>query len=113
VSTDGTEILEEFLVDLGETQGDSSIILCGDFNARTGNVNTLEEGAIDDFTSDVFTKTRSSRDQVINEFGRSLLSPCLAHGLTILNGMSPFDERGCFTYVSNHGSSDYRLFHCF
>jgi len=54
---------------------------------------------------------RCSQDTVINGFGKSLLNMCTALNLSILNGMCHGDRNGCYTYISDMGSSviDYFL----
>ena len=70
------------------------IILCGDFNSRTGrvpdydnNINVLNE--------------RCNEDGGINKYGRSLLNFCINTELKIANGRM-FDDKGIgrFTYYS-------------
>ena len=75
------------------------IILCGDFNDRTGrapdydnNINVLNE--------------RCNKDGVINKYGRSLLILCINTELKIANGRM-FDDKGIgrYTYYSPMGAS--------
>ena len=81
------------------------IILCGDFNSRTGrapdydnNINVLNE--------------RCNEDGVINKYGRSLLNFCINTELKIANGRM-FDDKGIgrYTYYSPMGAStiDYMI----
>ena len=81
------------------------IILCGDFNSRTGcapdydnNINVLNE--------------RCNEDGVINKYGRSLLNFCINTELKIANGRM-FDDKsiGRYTYYSPMGAStiDYMI----
>ena len=57
---------------------------------------------------------RCSEDSVLNNYGKLLLNLCTAFDLRILNGMCYGDRHGCYTYVSNSGSSvnDYFLMSC-
>jgi hypothetical protein len=48
---------------------------------------------------------RKSEDRTLNSFGRNLLSLCNTYDLKILNGCTPGDLYGLFTYVSATGSS--------
>ena len=76
------------------------IILCGDFNSRTGrapdydnNINVLNG--------------RCNEDGVINKYGRSLLIFCINTELKIANGRM-FDDKGIdrYTYYSPMGASN-------
>ena len=116
---DGVLLLEESL--LQHTLKDSvHFIMCGDFNARTGNKQPLIEEmsnypmqARDDDDDDMYIKdnlSRASKDDVINNFGKSLLDFCFLFDLAILNGCCPGDTFGDFTFVSSNGSSVIDLF---
>ena len=75
----------------------STVLLCGDFNARCGCVEEVE-GLGD----------RQSEDQVINEQGRALLDFTRSLGLCVANGRA---GSGDFTCISSKGCSvvDYCL----
>ena len=64
----------------------------------------------DDDGNDCSVK-RSSKDTIINNFGRSLLDFCFLFDLMIVNGACSMDTDGEFTFVSPNGSSvvDYFL----
>ena len=70
-----------------------SILLLGDFNARTG----------------VFPPPRLSNDSTINDFGKRLLDICEEHSLLILNGN--IGNSSDYTCISAQGSSvvDYAI----
>ena len=74
-----------------------TVILCGDFNARCGNMDEAEGVAC-----------RVSEDQVINEQGRMMVDWTRSLGLCMVNGRV---GSGDFTCVSPKGSSvvDYCL----
>jgi hypothetical protein len=55
--------------------------------------------------NDENSASRSSKDTVINTFGRSLLNLCYLLDCLILNGYCPGDNEGEFTFVSPNGSS--------
>ena len=86
----------------------SLFLLCGDFNAKTGNLNnSLQEREEDthEFIQSDLCGYRQSQDKIINAFGRMLLKMCATYDLTILNAACPGDELGNFTYVCSTGSS--------
>ena len=103
-SDDGVEVLDRYLSTVTCDATDFPLILCGDFNARTGNLNVNSQWDIHDMLSDQFEQ-RPSQDPNFNPFGNSLLSLCSTHDLTILNGSVKGDYTGKFTYVSPHGNS--------
>jgi len=96
--------LENCISDMLHVHGDAAIILCGDFNARTGNKSIIDVN-LNEMLSDVTDELRCSDDSTVNEFGQSLLSLCLALELTILNGFIDKDNSERYTYVSPNGSS--------
>ena len=103
--------------------------MCGDVNARTANEQANEENMKnfdcfddDDDDDDVdhdgntddgnnCSVKRSSKDTIINNFGRSLLDFCFLFDLMIVNGACSMDTDGDFTFGSPNGSSvvDYFL----
>lgn len=101
----GVNMLENCILDLLDKITDCSILLCGDFNARTGNMNTTESWQNADIREDIFVGTRASQDEIINEYGRSLLTLCASFDLVILNGYINGRNSGKFTFVSSTGCS--------
>ena len=103
-------ILEEKLLQVIHDE-DVHILLCGDFNARTG----CEQPKLDDMSNytpgseeDVIRgdwADRRSKDTVVNNFGKSLLNSCFMFDCVILNGCCNGNRSGEYTYVSPHGSS--------
>ena len=69
-------------------------VIGGDLNARIG----------EELSDDVATG-RLSRDKLINEEGRRLLEWVNERGWTILNGTTPSDRSGQWTFVGARGSS--------
>ena len=103
------------------TFGDyESIIIGGDFNARTG---TLKDITINEKNENSFLKISNSRndtdtkrerinqDKKINNFGYELRDICIAANLNILNGRTIGDLLGNYTYIGPRGCStvDYVL----
>ena len=102
--TDGISILEKCISEGTNAHPDCAVLILGDLNARTGNLNTNDNCNIFDMTTDLTNDTRRSQDFSTNEFGHSLIALCSAYDLSILNG-SFGEESGKFTYVSQSGSS--------
>ncbi|RUM94257.1 MAG: hypothetical protein DSZ28_04135 [Thiothrix sp.] len=102
--TDGIQMLQRCMNNVTDAHDNCDILLCGDLNARTSNLNTSCNDVFD-MRSDVLQNSRSSQDTATNEYGLSLLSLCAAFTLTILNGFLSQSESGVYTYVSSNGSS--------
>ena len=102
-------IVEQCLLDYINHFDDAChILLCGDFNARTGHLNSVELDMVDDVQAlaqiDLYGN-RKSEDKVVNAYGRLLLDMCAASNTSILNGVCSGDENGSFTYVCSAGCS--------
>ena len=94
-----------------------SILLIGDFNARTGcNLDFIENDSteINKFTTQNllpeyydtdFVKKRNSVDKVVNLQGKNLLDLCVSARLRMLNGRYIGDLLGYYTCISNNGYS--------
>ena len=97
------------------------VILAGDFNARTNNLNSLSENnnillqKLQDGrfnrASHSMPNTRNSKDNVANERGKKLIDFATEWNLTILNGSTIGDIRGEWTCMRYNGQSvvDYLL----
>ena len=88
-----------------------TFFLCRDLNARTGceqpnldDMSNYRPGFEDEDVSGDWAG-RSSKDPVVNSFGKSLLNLCFLFDCVILNGCCNGDREGEYTYVSPHGSS--------
>lgn len=108
----GMEVLEQCLIDLFERMSDFYLIICGDFNARTGNYNTkfinlqnvvLEEEEGDD--SEERKWQRKSDDEEMNAFGKHFLDLCAMSDCVIINGLCTFDFDKNLTYIGPNGGS--------
>jgi hypothetical protein len=95
-----------------------SIILCGDFNARMGNIddcinNTsiLEEFFPSTCSVDGSIESRISKDNHCNSYGKLLVELCCGNDLIILNGRTKGDYIGQFTCQTYNGASvvDYTI----
>lgn len=120
-----TQSLDEDIFDLIETDiakfsEVGSIILAGDFNARTGNVEQdfiLNDNIHNDislfenYTPDMNLPVRYCSDTTSLTRGRALNAMCIQSGLRILNGRTVGDFLGQYTCHTPRGSSvvDYTL----
>ena len=101
VKNDYFTMLEEEVARYIETH---HILLCGDFNSRTGQAPDYEAVVID--TNVNVPNQRSNEDKVINKYGQLLLKFCINTGFKLANGRMCNDNGiGRFTYYSPNGSS--------
>ncbi|CAB3983013.1 Hypothetical predicted protein [Paramuricea clavata] len=88
------------------------ILLCGDFNARTGTLNDFIDNEFpeNDFQIPIAIEKRCSKDSH-NNYGRSLLDLCVGNNLIILNGRTKGDFTGQYTCHTYNGASvvDYAI----
>ena len=104
----GINLLEDCLTDCMITLSDVFVILSGDLNSRTSNVSQhiTTDSIFDSLCKSRPTSVdRCSQDEVLNNYGKSLLNLCTALNLCILNGMCNGDRLGRYTYISETGSS--------
>ena len=94
------------------------IILCGDFNALTGNLKDfLENDDVQDlcinscFDMAEELQDCNNRDIQISPFGRLLIEKCISFNLAILNGRTRGDLSGQYTCYTHNGAStiDYAI----
>ena len=92
------------------------MLLSGDLNSRTANIfpelyDNTNEPEFQHTSAPLNTFSRKSEDSIHNNYGKMLLNLCTAFNLCILNGMCKGDHDGCYTYISDNGSSvnDYFL----
>ena len=114
------QALEDEIFKLQIAFPDSTFLICGDFNARTGHSNIhdfdsvreMELNQTDECTCYYNLKERNSQDSTKNLFGQILLNLCRMYHFCILNGSVEGDELGRYTYLSQQGNSviDYCLY---
>ena len=123
VNTDYFNILQEQIAEHND-QGD--IFICGDLNARTGQLQDSErnimgrDGDLEDILYNMdanATETelgrKSSQDVTVNSYGRCLIDLCKVTGFRIMNGRLHNDKNiGEFTYESYLGKSTIDLLIC-
>jgi hypothetical protein len=87
------------------------VLLCGDFNARMGNLDDYVEHDSNFLNISDQIDRRNSRDTPVNAYGRCLSEPCCGNGLIALNGRSKGDFVGQFTCHTYNGASvvDYAI----
>ena len=111
------EIIQE---ELSKFSKKGNIILMGDFNSRTGNLNDFDDNFIpvdDSINSMLFDNCnlqipeKNNRDVKINKYGKQLINMCIDNDLKICNGRLSGDLLGQCTYYSKKGNSciDYAL----
>ena len=109
----GIDNLERQLLHIIHDYGNlCRFILCGDFNARTGQgLDYLVDDGIDylpienEYTEDDFCLPRDVIDFNSNNYGRALLELCKLLGVHLVNGRTSSDFPANFTFISHTGSS--------
>ena len=83
------------------------VFLCGDFNARTGDLRTeiLHADIVEEQSTPLAALQNENPDDVKNFRGRNLIRFCSAHGLAIVNGLHYNDTvfTGGFTCFPHNG----------
>lgn len=87
-----------------------NMILIGDFNAHTGNLQTQVPSEIWDNLPHL-RPHRNSRDTCVDRKGKNLLELIENFGGILLNGRSKHDEQGDITFLNSQGASviDYAI----
>ena len=99
------------MLTITEKYGNVPFLLCGDFNARTGNKQPYHVLDMEYFTTVAQDEQygaqgqRRSQDSEENDFGKLFLELCTQFDLCLLNGACEGDERGLYTFVSSTGNS--------
>lgn len=103
----GLETLENCILNIHESNiNDFHMLICGDFNARTGTQNSKIFDDLDVLSDVEGDYPRSSQDSsVINAFGEQLIEICNMSESIILNGLSEFNFDDSCTFVSSSGTS--------
>lgn len=112
------DFLELIENDISVYKSKGSVIILGDFNARTGSEPDFISDDDDDFLPlnadyviDSSVINRNSKDAKVCTRGKELLEMCISSRLRILNGRTFGDFRGKFTSYQYNGNSviDYCL----
>ena len=103
------EIFEEISTNLLKYANiNSPVLLIGDLNSRTGENPDYEEADKTEEDSGLFKNRtviptkRYNCDKNTNSMGLKLINLCKAFDLNILNGRSPGDPNGSFTFYDNN-----------
>ena len=116
VSPEHDNIIENLRNSIHDFSQKGKIILMGDFNARTAELNdfvTLDNVSYQncheylptDYTTDIQLPQRQNMDFIINEQGKCLIDLCIESKIRILNGRVMGDSLGSYTYYSSQGKS--------
>lgn len=104
----GIELLEDCIEQLLEIH-DAHLLICGDLNARTENLNSfIDTSNVLDPTSKSDMIERHSEDKESNTFGGDLIDFCNMFDCCILNGSILDNQRifdSNFTFISHQGNS--------
>ena len=109
-------MLQDMLVDT-RTKHDCQIIIMGDMNSRTANLDdfifndNMKYIPVNFYKNSDFALLRNNADKETNNFGHSVLNMCKHLDIHIVNGRSKSDQNGEFTYYGNDSCStiDYAL----
>ena len=117
----GIGLLEEKICKIFDIYENVDMMLAGDFNSRTGELDDFiiydspdfipELSENPSYDVDDFDISWASMDKEVNNFGRDLISFCQSYGMHILNGRVSGNKNGDITCVANGGRSvvDYML----
>ena len=105
-------MLEDFLLELVRLCGDIPLIICDDLNSRTASMNARNVDPVDEIyemNPEAYSEStlqndndikRTSKDSIVNSFGRYLISICEEFSLSVFNGLQSLNYPGDYTYVS-------------
>ena len=103
----GLDLIENCIFDVCVKEPDCHLILCGDFNARTGTSNLSDTTGDFEVLSagDKEAYCRTSQDEGRNVFGDQLIELCEMIECLILNGLREIRLDDSCTYIGTAGSS--------
>lgn len=110
-TNNGIDILEETLFEIESNFEDHKLLLAGDFNSRTAELEDFMVGDKGNYVpglqyiinddrdskSDIAQCKRNNKDKISNNFGRSLVQLCGTNDMCIINGRKTGDNDGEFT----------------
>lgn len=111
-TANGVELLQEEIMNLSISH-DYYYVLCGDLNARCGElkdfiiqdgIDFVNANEVSWYDTDVFEIERQCMDKTHNAFGRSLVDMCIVNNMHMLNGRKG-EESGGYTCVMTNGKS--------
>ena len=93
----------EISAHLTRSNSNSPVILIGDLNSRTGEIQDFEDTdkkhTKHTIGRQTFLKPRKNQDKTVNNMGQQLIELCKAHDLQ--NGRSIGDSQGSFTFYDS------------
>ena len=107
-------IWENFENDVDRFSEKGNVIICGDFNARSGTLSDLivVDEIFQHYDLDNSPNERYSMDKKIDKSGRRLIEVCTENNLHILNGRTLGDLQGRYTSFQHQGCSVVDYFIC-
>ena len=119
----GITMLERCIYDIKTKYSNCSFLVMGDLNSRISNIQPVAECNIatryleDVNTSNFFMYNnidhdRCSHDNIVNNFGRSLIEMCAAFNFIVLNGFCVGDTEGAYTFTSPNTNGDSVIDYC-
>lgn len=113
------DVLENIENDIIKYRNEGSILLCGDFNARTSDLrdhvaddDTANLPLFDSYIPDSCIGDRNNQDKAVCERGKQLIDICISYKLRLANGRTLGDNFGKFTCYKYNGNSvvDYFIY---
>ena len=111
----GIDKLADNVAQIMQEHPDLPWVLCGDFNARTGELSDTDSidehihaqplNHLDELLKDMPQTQRKSKDSTTNKFGVTLIELLKENDMFIMNGRSDSDRKGEITCVANRGKS--------
>lgn len=103
------ELLQATLTEICGNFDNPILIIGGDFNGRVSNLNCAPSEL---FAESNLMPARDSLDSVCNTRGCKIVEFMEVNSLTMMNGRTPRDSPGCFTFVGSQGRSVVDLVWC-
>lgn len=97
------EMLGNTIFDIRVLYPNETVLVCGDFNCRVGELNNVEELLVADNPN--LYHSRKTLDKVVRPEGRALVDMMEDNGFLALNGRTIGDIPAQYTYVSRTGNS--------
>ena len=109
--SNGIELLHNKILEIQNDFYSDHLLIMGDLNARIGDrKDFINDGVnkipnMDWYTESDFCIPRKSKDNSINNFGKSLIDLCTETDIHIFNGRMGSDKAGEFTNITENGCS--------
>lgn len=96
------QLLQECILELLDLYSHLPFIIFGDFNARVGQINDVDDYMLEYF---YMTTRRESLDDICSRRGKILNDLMQNAGLVLLNGRTKGDIPGQYTFLNSNGKS--------